>query len=507
MGCHASVAAAAAAAAAAVEAAPVAVEWGWREDPAAEDALAGCDFASVDMETLTAESFEADLRHRAPVVLRGSHSLELLAQDTATKVATAELLESAAPGLRVRSRGADSVEGRVMRSERRSRPLGELVRHLGELNESALEFSAEGGPSFADLLRSARRGWPDSALATAFDIEDASTLGIWPPWGGAPLHAHEETYFALLHGAKLWLLWPPGALERLASLPDALWPLQAKPGVLLGLLEGLPAAARPRRCLQRAGEVMYLPDFWWHFTVNVGETFGFGQQKLRPPALRQLLKQHPTSCKVASAVAQRRPPSDRRAAELLQRAFSSSPWCLTIDDNARLWGAALAAANDLKQLLPAVKGVGDGLNRLARDGLVNAQQAAKDLRHTARQLLDLAFPPDGAQPPAGAAELLLPPCSTLLQRAVALSAAGEGRRDPHALAELAFVRTQQGRYQAAIQLSEEALGLLPEAERPLAEDLQDMRERLEEALPALRKAAAAASATRRPAEGDLDDEL
>eukprot|EP01065_Artemidia_motanka_P020264 TRINITY_DN24286_c0_g1_i1.p2 TRINITY_DN24286_c0_g1~~TRINITY_DN24286_c0_g1_i1.p2 ORF type:complete len:364 (+),score=98.73 TRINITY_DN24286_c0_g1_i1:46-1092(+) len=295
---------------------------GWVVDVDLEDALAGCDFASVDVRQVTPESFEADLRHRAPLVMRGSESLALLQEDTATPQLAADLLRDTAPSLRVRTRSNATVEGRVHPSERGERSIHELIENLAELNESALEFSAK-GPRFSELLRSGRRGWPDPALTEAFDSADASTLGVWPPWCGAPMHAHEETYFALLHGAKLWLLWPPGALEQLAAMPDLLWPLQVKSGTLYSRLEELPVSARPRRCLQRAGEVLYLPDFWWHSTLNVGETFGFGQQKLEPElGSHGAAKAYPHSCKTAAAVA-RRNTGDRRAEKLLRRAYTA----------------------------------------------------------------------------------------------------------------------------------------------------------------------------------------
>ena len=31
-------------------------------------------------------------------------------------------------------------------------------------------------------------------------------------------------------------------------------------------------------CLQRAGQILWLPDFWQHATVNIGDTVAMGQQ-------------------------------------------------------------------------------------------------------------------------------------------------------------------------------------------------------------------------------------
>lgn len=32
-------------------------------------------------------------------------------------------------------------------------------------------------------------------------------------------------------------------------------------------------------CLQRAGDLMYVPALWWHMTLNIGEAAGFSFQR------------------------------------------------------------------------------------------------------------------------------------------------------------------------------------------------------------------------------------
>lgn len=43
-------------------------------------------------------------------------------------------------------------------------------------------------------------------------------------------------------------------------------------------LASLPAEARPTVCLQRSGELLWLPDSWLHATLNVGESLAVGAQ-------------------------------------------------------------------------------------------------------------------------------------------------------------------------------------------------------------------------------------
>jgi hypothetical protein len=40
----------------------------------------------------------------------------------------------------------------------------------------------------------------------------------------------------------------------------------------------LPDANQPLVCMQKPGEVLVLPDYWYHMTVNIGEAVGFGAQ-------------------------------------------------------------------------------------------------------------------------------------------------------------------------------------------------------------------------------------
>eukprot|EP00756_Hemistasia_phaeocysticola_P056589 Hpha_TRINITY_DN3288_c0_g1::TRINITY_DN3288_c0_g1_i1::g.186083::m.186083 len=468
-------------------AAVAAAEVGWLEDEVAENDLAGCRFASVDVGGLTAESFETDLRHRAPLLLRGSVSLEMLREDTRTRTRTAALFRKTSPGLRLRTRTVNSVEGRALRSERGDREAADLIEYLDTLNESALEFSVS-GHHFADVLRSARRGWPEPALSEAFGTADASTLGIWPPWAGAPVHAHEETYFALLHGAKLWLLWPPGALEALSPFPDPLWPLQAKPATLLGRIEELPPAAQPMRCLQRAGEIMYLPDFWWHATINVGETLGFGQQKLSPSL--DVVERYPDSCKTAGVKA-RQEGHMRRSVEELRRVFGAAPWCLMADKHLELWGETeLKHGGTLRELIPAVAKAAEGLRRLARDGVSSTAQVTKDMRQMAKELLDLL-----PRLSTGAGTFVSAAVG-LLERARAMRQADGLDGDPHALAELAYAlslrasiqpaNTARASHAAALRAAQDAIATLQALADPSPDQVTLLRD-LQEELPGLQQ--------------------
>ena len=104
---------------------------------------------------------------------------------------------------------------------------------------------------------------------------------------GLPFHSHGKTWLALLHGSKRWLVYPPGfnAPAEAQARFNPLKPVHAWLEDVYPSLRDLPvagsssaAASRPIECIQRPGDIVYLPDGWAHMTVNVGEAIGVGGQ-------------------------------------------------------------------------------------------------------------------------------------------------------------------------------------------------------------------------------------
>ena len=99
---------------------------------------------------------------------------------------------------------------------------------------------------------------------------------------GAQFHIHHLALYALVHGEKQWLFYPPGRVETLprAVYEAAVAPHVAMPGSQAASLAGLPPASRPLSCRQRAGEVLLVPILWWHGTFNGGKAIGIGVQRV-----------------------------------------------------------------------------------------------------------------------------------------------------------------------------------------------------------------------------------
>lgn len=99
--------------------------------------------------------------------------------------------------------------------------------------------------------------------ATGSDWADQHSvqLAIGGAGTGAPAHYHKAAVNSLIYGQKRWWLWPP-AHAQYSAMPVGEWVAAGGPEAATG--EGRP----PLSCVQRAGDVLYLPDFWGHAVLN-----------------------------------------------------------------------------------------------------------------------------------------------------------------------------------------------------------------------------------------------
>eukprot|EP01065_Artemidia_motanka_P005509 TRINITY_DN12654_c0_g1_i1.p1 TRINITY_DN12654_c0_g1~~TRINITY_DN12654_c0_g1_i1.p1 ORF type:complete len:476 (+),score=104.00 TRINITY_DN12654_c0_g1_i1:51-1478(+) len=390
----------------------------WHADRDLEEELAqwGCTVPTAAAEDNSALS---GMRGRTPVLLTGSTQLADLSSAIPTPARLAARAEEFSDVLlRVRQAGEDWVDGHVQPSDRDYMTLRDFLLRFRTHNLSTFEFSPRHASMFRSLM-GAGDDWPPKALQQDFppgkSSTNSATLGIWGGSGrGATVHDHPETYFALLQGSKWWVLWPPGGLEQAGAewVLDTVWPQQVymtrQVRELLSAAEG--THRKPLVCLQRAGEVMYVPDYWWHATVNVGESVGFGeQQRGRAPDLTAMTKQRPRAYRTAFALSSAYP-DDRRSLQAVSRAAAAAPWTLVLGGRIVDWGRLLLrhgddAGGDGGQLAPlraALIVLRKALLAREGGGDVSPRHAAKEMRMWAMELLQLLFGVEAA--PATAAE-------------------------------------------------------------------------------------------------------
>mmetsp|Transcript_93291 Transcript_93291/g.273095 ORF Transcript_93291/g.273095 Transcript_93291/m.273095 type:complete len:456 (-) Transcript_93291:196-1563(-) len=87
------------------------------------------------------------------------------------------------------------------------------------------------------------------------------------PDSGLPFHKHGMTWQGLSMGRKAWYVMPPGSMSQ--ELHDQTGPYIFPVRSYHGAMVGKKAGERPLYCVQHPGEVFYVPESWWHATMNL----------------------------------------------------------------------------------------------------------------------------------------------------------------------------------------------------------------------------------------------
>lgn len=99
----------------------------------------------------------------------------------------------------------------------------------------------------------------------------------------------------MIHGSKRWFIYPPGhnppkdidnrfpptlsAWEWFQNYYPLLKYLQKPFGPVSHHDYTMDSGFKPLECIQRPGDIMFLPDLWSHMTLNIGETIAVGAQE------------------------------------------------------------------------------------------------------------------------------------------------------------------------------------------------------------------------------------
>ncbi|CAD5112051.1 DgyrCDS1297 [Dimorphilus gyrociliatus] len=93
-------------------------------------------------------------------------------------------------------------------------------------------------------------------------LTGALSFGVAGALTGVPFHIHGPTFAETIYGRKRWFLYPPSASPQFN--PDSttlLWILESYPK--------LEEAEKPLECTLKPGEILFIPDRWWHATLNL----------------------------------------------------------------------------------------------------------------------------------------------------------------------------------------------------------------------------------------------
>lgn len=103
------------------------------------------------------------------------------------------------------------------------------------------------------------------------------SFSLSPQGGGFAMHTHAAAWLGLISGEKAWFVEHPERVGPHQPWYNTVLPLVLPTRVWAKEVVQLPKGQRPQFCIQRPGEVFYLPDAYWHATINRGDfALGYG---------------------------------------------------------------------------------------------------------------------------------------------------------------------------------------------------------------------------------------
>jgi hypothetical protein len=93
-----------------------------------------------------------------------------------------------------------------------------------------------------------------------------------------PLHTHGPVLADIFYGKKRWFLFAPQAQPRFNPDKSTLdWLLNVYPSMRACIGNKCDASCvesidYPLECVLQPGQMIFVPDQWWHSTLNIGET-------------------------------------------------------------------------------------------------------------------------------------------------------------------------------------------------------------------------------------------
>ncbi len=268
-----------------VMAAELVAGWNTPRTLAAWPQLADLSAESCGLERVTTPlspaDFERDYRHRKAFILDAAANADGTTRAHAHAWSRARVVAASAETMVTRGT-PDTYH--VMGDDATRVPLSEFV-------EAAFDPRAADGGRREQCANGSdfvfERAWPPSlALPVAVpafargdaDLGAPNVLSLGGNASGFPFHLHGEAWLELLAGRKLWSVFdleavgsPPLGFDSAA--PHARWLERA-------LAEGAgDGATAYGACVQRPGDVVYVPSGWFHATASVGAAVAVGAQR------------------------------------------------------------------------------------------------------------------------------------------------------------------------------------------------------------------------------------
>lgn len=274
----------------------------WHPEPLPAHISPGCGIVRRRAKELGLAGFEAEFKGKMPVILEGHKNVR-----RARKHFTPEALLEIAGDAMVQV--GDSAE--IVRAHGQgphTETLREFIHLMREPRplESPSHYLFDRGSFFAQqhaaglvprlpfppglIHQRTRDEEPPSLMGYILDGNDEHGEPV-PSWdnylllGGnassVAFHSHADSVVALLFGTKRWFIFPPDTTPRPRWRdPRGMWTWadqrsrgQGEPAAV-----GIESGSELIECIQKPGDILYVPEGWHHATLNYGETLAVAQQ-------------------------------------------------------------------------------------------------------------------------------------------------------------------------------------------------------------------------------------
>ncbi|XP_077988437.1 uncharacterized protein LOC144442935 [Glandiceps talaboti] len=129
-----------------------------------------------------------------------------------------------------------------------------------------------------------REFYKDSSLPSTINVpsylevkdeRDDSIFFLGASKSGVSFHKHADAWNGVVYGRKRWFLYAPQNTP-----PGGVWPGFSSLDWFQHVYPRLEEKDKPLECIQEPGEILYLPESFYHATLNIGDTIAVGIQKI-----------------------------------------------------------------------------------------------------------------------------------------------------------------------------------------------------------------------------------
>lgn len=154
----------------------------------------------------------------------------------------------------------------------------ESVVESKDLLNNILIMGKSGSPmDVVDMSDNGEKVWSHEGLFEDFDGEYMFSVG--KKNSGLAFHQHRQSYNELIHGEKHWYLYAPNSMPE-----EGFSPWETHIDWLKIVFPRLTSREKPIEIIQRAGEVLYIPEGWYHATVSLSAlTLAISRQPKKSP--------------------------------------------------------------------------------------------------------------------------------------------------------------------------------------------------------------------------------